>query len=77
MCRLILNVILLKYAGVVVCLGENDESRVECHAIQRKAGEQMEGCGELASLVLRKAIGRYRGFKQKLTGKKKRESHCG
>lgn len=71
MCRLILNAILLKYAGVVVCLGENDESREEYLAIQRRAGEHMEGSGELASLVLKKAMGRYRILKQKLTGKKK------
>ena len=29
MCRLILNAILLEYAGIVVCLGENEESRQE------------------------------------------------
>ena len=29
MCRLILNAILLEYAGIVVCHGENEESRQE------------------------------------------------
>lgn len=71
MCRLILNAILLKYAGVVVSIGEHDESRDEYIAIQKRAGEQMEGSGELASLVLRKAMGRYRTLKQKLSGKSK------
>ena len=71
MCRLILNAILLKYAGVIVAIGEDDESREEYLAIQRRAGEQMEGSGELAALVLKKATARYRAIKQKLTGKKK------
>jgi hypothetical protein len=71
MCRLILNAILLKYAGVVVALGENDESREEYLAIQRRAGEHMDGPGELAALVLKKATVKYRHIKQKLTGKKK------
>ncbi|OJJ29976.1 hypothetical protein ASPWEDRAFT_55475 [Aspergillus wentii DTO 134E9] len=66
MCRLILNAILLKYAGVVVSIGEDDQERQEYLDIQRRAGEQMEGSGELAFLVLRKAMGRYRTMKKKL-----------
>ena len=34
-------------------------------------GGHMEGSGELASLVLKKVMGRYRLLKQKLTGKKR------
>jgi fido (protein-threonine AMPylation protein) len=71
-CRLILNAILLKYAGVVVAIGEHDESRAEYMAIQKRAGEQMEGSGELAALILKRATVRYRTLKQKLTGKKKK-----
>jgi Fic family protein len=70
MCRLILNAILLRYAGVVVALGEHDESREEYLAIQQRAGEQMDGSGELSALVLNKAKAKYRTMKQKLTGKK-------
>ncbi|KAE8311058.1 fido domain-containing protein [Aspergillus transmontanensis] len=71
MCRLIMNAILLKYAGIVVCLGEHDESRQQYIDIQKRAGERMEGSGELASLILKKSISRYRTIKQKITGKKK------
>lgn len=67
-CRLILNAILLKYAGIVVYLGENDEGRQKYLDIQIRAGEHMEGPGELAALVLRKALTRYRALKGKLTG---------
>ncbi|PYH29291.1 Fic family protein [Aspergillus neoniger CBS 115656] len=70
MCRLILNAILLKYAGIVVCLGENDESRQQYIDIQKRAGERMEGSGELAALTLKKSVARYRTIKQKISGKK-------
>ncbi|KAE8155288.1 fido domain-containing protein [Aspergillus avenaceus] len=70
MCRLIMNAILLKYAGIVICLGEHDESRQQYIGIQRRAGERMEGSGELAALILKKSIARYRTLKQKLSGKK-------
>ncbi|KAI9927248.1 hypothetical protein MW887_003635 [Aspergillus wentii] len=51
---------------VVVSIGEDDQERQEYLDIQRRAGEQMEGSGELAFLVLRKAMGRYRTMKKKL-----------
>ncbi|GLA57966.1 hypothetical protein AtubIFM54640_005768 [Aspergillus tubingensis] len=70
MCRLIMNAILLKYAGIVVCLGEHDESRRQYIDIQKRAGERMEGSGELAALILRKSVARYRTIKQKISGKK-------
>jgi hypothetical protein len=62
----------LRYAGVLVTLGEHDEGRKEYLDIQRRAGEHMEGSGELATLVLKKATAKYRTIKQKLTGKKKK-----
>ena len=72
MCRLILNAILLRYAGVVVCLGKNDEvARSTSIFSEGLGGGHMEGSGELASLVLKKAMGGYRLLKQKLTGKKR------
>ncbi|KAB8265813.1 fido domain-containing protein [Aspergillus pseudonomiae] len=71
MCRLIMNAILLKYAGIVVCIGEHNESRQEYIEIQKRAGEHMEGSGELATLTLKKSIARYRTLKQKISGKKR------
>lgn len=70
-CRLILNAILLKYAGILVPLGENDESRQEYLGIARRAGEQMEGSGELATLILRGATSKLRSLKQKLRGRRR------
>lgn len=69
MCRLILHAILLKYAGIVISLGEH-ESRRQYLDIQRRFGELMEGSGELASLILRKSIPRYRTLKQTITREK-------
>jgi len=71
-CKLILNTILLRYAGVVVALGEHDESREEYLDIQRRAGEHMESSGEPATLGLKKATAKHRTIKQKLTRKKKK-----
>ncbi|OJJ96298.1 hypothetical protein ASPACDRAFT_47068 [Aspergillus aculeatus ATCC 16872] len=70
MCRLILNAILLKYAGIVISVGENDEGRRQYLDIQRRSGEHMKGSGELETLILKKLIPRYRALKQKVTGKK-------
>lgn len=53
-CRLILNAILTKYMGCVVGIGGNEEERKECIGICRRAGDEMEGAGELAGLVLGK-----------------------
>lgn len=36
MCRLVLNAILLRCAGIVGCLGENGKSREEYLAMQRR-----------------------------------------
>lgn len=71
MCRLILNAILLRYAGAVVRLGKNDEVARSTSLFSEGLGGNMEGSGELASLVLKKAMGGYRLLKQKLTGKKR------
>ncbi|KAI9793671.1 MAG: hypothetical protein M1816_007566 [Peltula sp. TS41687] len=70
-CRLILNAILLKYAGILVPLGEHEEARLEYLGIARRAGDEMEGSGELATLVLRGAASKLRTLKQKLRGKSK------
>ncbi|RAH71906.1 uncharacterized protein BO66DRAFT_390397 [Aspergillus aculeatinus CBS 121060] len=57
--RLILNAILLEYAGIVISLGEHNEGRRQYPDIQRRFGELMEGSAELASLILGKSIPRY------------------
>jgi Fic family protein len=55
MCRLILNSILLKYAGVVAVIGEHDQAREEYLEIAARAGrENMDGA-ELATSVLQKS----------------------
>lgn len=53
-CRLMLNAILMKNMGVVIGIGENEDERAQYLGICRRAGEGMEGPGELASLVLKK-----------------------
>jgi Fic family protein len=66
MCRLILNAILLKYAGVVISIGEHDAERKEYMDIAIRASTEMEGSGELALLVLKKATGRFRTLRKKI-----------
>jgi hypothetical protein len=51
----------------------NDESPKEYLDIQQRAGEHMEGSGELAALVLKEATAKYRKVKQKPTGKKNKK----
>lgn len=70
-CRLILNAILLRYAGILVPIGGHDRDRAEYLGIARRASDQMEGCGELATLVLRGATPKLRALKQKLRGRTK------
>ena len=53
-CRLILSAILMKFMGVVIGIGGNEDERAQYLGICRSAGEEMEGPGELASLVLEK-----------------------
>jgi hypothetical protein len=55
MCRLILNAILLRYAGIVVAIGETEVDRYEYINIKKRASRDMEGHGEYATFVLKKA----------------------
>lgn len=55
MCRLILNAILIKYAGVVVNVGEHDQSRDEYIHIAQESRAVGGHAGALATLVLREA----------------------
>ena len=69
-CRMILNAILCKYAGIVVPIGEREQERSEYLNIKIRSSNQMEGAGELATFVLGKAMTRIRTIKKKLAGKK-------
>lgn len=85
MCRLILNAILLKYAGVCVPIGEEgEESRQEYLDLMRDGGKEFltedyddfkeTGHEGLAGLVMRKAIIRFRGVLAVLSGSKGTQS---
>ncbi|CAH0046183.1 unnamed protein product [Clonostachys solani] len=70
MCRMILNAILCRYAGVVVPIGEQAEEREEYMQIKRESSQKMEGHGDYATFVLGRATRRIREMKKKLSGKK-------
>ncbi|KAG8530596.1 uncharacterized protein KY384_005099 [Bacidia gigantensis] len=71
MCRIILNVILVKYAGVVVPLGEKGEERDEYLAIAQESTRVAGHPGQLGTLVLAKAS---KGFKKMLNTLKRPSS---
>jgi hypothetical protein len=68
MCRLILNAILCRYAGVIIPIGEQETEREEYMQIKRDSSERMEGHGEYATFVLIRATRRIREMKKKLSG---------
>ncbi|VUC36826.1 unnamed protein product [Clonostachys rosea] len=70
MCRMILNAILCRYAGVIVPIGEQGAEREEYMQIKRDSSAKMEGHGEYATFVLVRATRRIREMKKKLSGKK-------
>ncbi|RSL78414.1 hypothetical protein CEP51_008225 [Fusarium floridanum] len=70
MCRMILNVILFRYAGIIIPIGEREEDRVEYMNIKKRASRDMEGHGEYATFVLKKGTQMIRKMKQKLHGKR-------
>ncbi|KAM0561959.1 hypothetical protein ACHAPJ_002400 [Fusarium lateritium] len=70
MCRMILNAILFRYAGIVVPIGEREEDRDEYMNIKQRASRDMEGHGEYATFVLKKGTRAIQKLKQKLQGKK-------
>ncbi|KAK6353578.1 hypothetical protein TWF696_005540 [Orbilia brochopaga] len=65
-CRLILNTILLKYAGVLAPIGESEELRSEYLGIARRRGEEECGSGELALYTLGKASASLRRLREKI-----------
>lgn len=50
--RLILNAVLMKYAGITVAIGQEEESRKRYLEVVREAGENAEGGNGLAALVV-------------------------
>ncbi|KAJ4169740.1 hypothetical protein NW754_005888 [Fusarium falciforme] len=54
MCRIILNVILRRYLGIVVAIGETDEDAREYIGIKKRASMEMEGYGEYATFVVKR-----------------------
>jgi Fic family protein len=66
MSRLNLNTILLKYAGVLVSIGETAEYREEYLGIMTRAGTEMWGGAELAALSVKRAAGALRKIRDKL-----------
>ncbi|KAF3928390.1 hypothetical protein ABW20_dc0107810 [Dactylellina cionopaga] len=65
-CRLILNTILLKYAGIVAPIGEHAHERGEYLEIAKRRGEDECGNGELAFYTLRKGSETLKKLRDKL-----------
>ena len=65
-CRLILNAITLKYAGIVVPIGEHDEERSQYLDIKWKYSEDRDGEGEFAEMVLDRGTARLRAMGDKV-----------
>jgi len=71
MCRLVLNAILIKYAGIVVNVGEHDQSRDEYILIARESTEVGGHSGALGTLVLKEATKSLKKMRDRLKGKKR------
>ncbi|OAF61139.1 hypothetical protein VC83_02370 [Pseudogymnoascus destructans] len=78
MCRLLLNAVLLKYAGIVIPLGEEEPSRTAYLEVATRASE-MESLGVdddeqsvkpawsgLSSLLIKEACTRFKTFRERL-----------
>jgi Fic family protein len=72
MCRIILNAILCRFAGVFCPIGEDDEDIKRYIGIRRREEEALHGHGEYAHFMLEKAYTRVREMNKKLSGKKSR-----
>ena len=66
-CRMLLNVLLCKFAGIVVPIGGTKEDRDAYIQIKKTASEEAEDHGEYATFVLSKCETRLRAMKKKLT----------
>lgn len=74
MCRILLNVILFRFVGIFVVIGENDADGDDLDGdehmvIKQRSSKTMEGHGEYATFVLCRSIKSLRKLKQKLHGK--------
>lgn len=69
MCRLILNAILIRYAGIVVNVGEHDQSRDEYIGTARESSEVGGHPGALATLVLKEGRDTLRRMRSRLMNK--------
>lgn len=74
LCRLLLNAILLKYAGVVVPIGEHEDERKEYLANKERYSKDCEGEGESAAMVLSRATIRLKAMKDRLLSELKAKS---
>lgn len=70
MCRLILNVILFRFTGIFIAIGERESEREEYMSIKKRSSATMEGHGEYATFVLDKGMRSLRKIKQKLHGRR-------
>jgi len=68
MCRLILNALLLKYAGIVVSIGEQDKDRSEYIEICKRESAEMIGGGEFATLVLERSVAKLETLRTSIKG---------
>ena len=66
MCRLIMNAILIKYAGIVVPLGEKSEERDEYLQIAQESSKVGGHSGQLGTMVLSKAGGALKNMLRSL-----------
>ncbi|EME79899.1 uncharacterized protein MYCFIDRAFT_198278 [Pseudocercospora fijiensis CIRAD86] len=73
MCRLILNAILLKYAGIIMSLGEKGEGRNEYISIAVESRQSGGHHGQLASMVLHNAEETMKRWKKTLEYKMSRK----
>ncbi|KAI0002766.1 fic/DOC family protein [Xylariaceae sp. FL0662B] len=71
LCRLILNALLCKYAGVIIPIGED---RAEIREYLDMAARNDRDYGELSTMVLKKATTRIRELKKRLNGQKRSDN---
>lgn len=71
-CRLILNAILLKYAGIIISLGEKGESRQEYLEVAIESRQVGGHHGQLAAMVLEQAEGTLRKLRATMRQKIRR-----
>jgi prophage maintenance system killer protein len=70
MCRLIMNSILIKYAGIVVNVGEHDQTRDEYLEIARESTAVGGHAGALSNKILQETKRNLLRFRERLTRKK-------